>query len=924
MTMQQGPLVEGSIKIIVEQEGSLSEGTSSSTSQNIGGNDNALNKFIEQMNKMQNGLTNSLTQQAQITDSFIKTAQKFERALNSLSQKTLTSARSFDIKEAESKAGINVRRRESRAGIARQDSMNEAKIGETNARTGLLEARQEKERQNAEYITEKIVSQLQKTERALIESQAKVERDDRLANSRIRRDNRAARERERRDNEKHFLSQQKTAIQNNNLLTQGLVLDQKLISETEWAKDAEGRREQRERNQQFSADFADVKWMRGETQRDQEKERKRIRDMKAQYGEAETERILLYEKREKQLRNDKFNKQFDKDYGIGDFKDRNTKDIKDILDNLTKIFTVGVAFKNSKVANTILGTISTILGTMMDVFIMPFMPVLVPFIQALAKMVPKLSAFLTKFSEDPIGAIGMLLKGLFSKDFWKGVFGFISSGDIIKVLFGGAAAIGIGAAMLNAPMIMAKLFGAGTGILVSSIHGLFNMIFNRGVPSGNMFPGGLHGAGQYNTRGGGLFPRGLHAANTAMYASGGGLFPGGLHQQQQAPRRGGLASTMARSSSSMARSSGAIARGVGSIGRMSGSIVKMIPMLAGVVTGLGPLGLLVGALAGLGGLAYFLYRMKGNEKDKFNFPNATDVERSSNVFDADGNRKGTQGTIFSQETSEIYGMGSFGDTRVNRVDNTKSPAALASQIGDWLSMDWQTWVGAQQYVPKDLNPGMHRVGQYIGASGVSALIPQNTEAMLAISRYYEGEGINKFALKEEERQKELNNFSGKELIDLISGTGKYKGVAAWEALTHPIFFNAMAQKFNNNGIPDFRTIGLTAMDEQGQKSVHRQNIDLQNINTIGYENGIITRVTGINEAYKADTILFLRNIESILERFFGVDSSTEVFGNLGKTGGIRLSIENNSNEGKTIVNASGNPFSNLNQGDTDTQVGSIN
>ena len=64
-------------------------------------------------------------------------------------------------------------------------------------------------------------------------------------------------------------------------------------------------------------------------------------------------------------------------------------------------FGIGEMFKNSKVANTLLGTIAKMLGMMVDLFIKPFLPILIPLLRWLGKFIQGFS----KFINDPTGWI---------------------------------------------------------------------------------------------------------------------------------------------------------------------------------------------------------------------------------------------------------------------------------------------------------------------------------------------------------------------------------------------------------------------------------------------------------------------------------------------------------------------------------------
>jgi hypothetical protein len=132
------------------------------------------------------------------------------------------------------------------------------------------------------------------------------------------------------------------------------------------------------------------------------------------------------------------------------------------IGGLFAIFSVGYMLKQSKIVSSTLSTISQLLGAMIDIFLMPFIPILVPIMKMLGKFVAGLipifagiSDWINKFKEDPWGAIKDLARGLFSKDFWLGLLGWLAKPEnwlgmltvasIIGALFG-----------KNVPFIAAK------------------------------------------------------------------------------------------------------------------------------------------------------------------------------------------------------------------------------------------------------------------------------------------------------------------------------------------------------------------------------------------------------------------------------------------------------------------------------------
>jgi hypothetical protein len=151
---------------------------------------------------------------------------------------------------------------------------------------------------------------------------------------------------------------------------------------------------------------------------------------------------------------------------------------------LTGIFAAGYMLKQSKIVTTTLSTISQMIGAIIDIFLMPFIPILVPIMKMIGKFIANLvpiftaiSRWVSKFMEDPWGAIKDLARGLFSKEFWADTFKFLTQPEnwlvplgtlaVLNHLFGGAPAIGIA-------KLFAFLFGpiiAGSGKVLTWVFG---------------------------------------------------------------------------------------------------------------------------------------------------------------------------------------------------------------------------------------------------------------------------------------------------------------------------------------------------------------------------------------------------------------------------------------------------------------------
>ena len=438
------------------------------------------------------------------------------QSVNSNTTKTMTQDARRD---AESRATMNRRNRESRREQERRDDINAPKVEQQQYKADQQQYKADQEQyrvsqqqyradqeyekflqqmektlqavfgtQRAESSVDlgeaKVVAQLQATERRLIESQEKVARENRLASARTRRDNKTSREKDRRDEEKHEAGLLKMMEQ---IRKEAAVADKesaRAVTAQEYAVDAGQRRQVRELRSQLYIESEDVNRLAIERRRQQEQESARKRGIISTYGEQEGGRMLYYEERDKRKQREEYRKEYDKEHGIGGYQEKTMRQMSETLTNILGLFTFGVAFKNSKVANELLGTISRIMGVLMDVFLTPFLPLLVPLIQGLAKLVPMVQGFIQSFQEDPKGAIIGLIKDIFSPTAWKDLFGNIfpdmSVGDILKVIFGGGAALAIGGALISAPMIMLKLFGAGTGLLTRGLMALFGRVSGRG------------------------------------------------------------------------------------------------------------------------------------------------------------------------------------------------------------------------------------------------------------------------------------------------------------------------------------------------------------------------------------------------------------------------------------------------------------
>ena len=499
VTSNTDPNIDGTIRIVIEYDESKSGrfdreadkpvfSSSSPQSQNVGKFDiSGIQNEIISIMKDVKVITSSLVSQM---NNFVSGMKNYNETIKIMSEEARKDAR-FRAENSRKNRGFN-REQE------RRDDINAPRVEREQYKTGqeqekLLQSvektlqetfKTDKVESSAQIEASRVVDQLQKTERALIESQEKVSRENRLTTARIRRDNKDSNEKVKRDGEKHELDLLKSMEGLRKAVADASIREAQQITAEEYAADAGLRRQAREHRNQLRLDFADVDYMAGEERRKQQLEKQRVRDLESQYGQTGAREILHREKLEKRFDEKKWTEQFNKDKGIGGWQEKQFNDIKGILNNLIGVFTIGTAFKNSKVANNLLGTISTILGTLMDVFLTPFLPMLVPVIQWMAKLIPTLQKFIQDFTEDPFGTLVNTakdaIKAIFSRDFWAGIFNV----DVLKGILGvGGGVIGI-AAILGPVLLMNKLFGAGTNILGRSIASLFNRITGRGSGAG--------------------------------------------------------------------------------------------------------------------------------------------------------------------------------------------------------------------------------------------------------------------------------------------------------------------------------------------------------------------------------------------------------------------------------------------------------
>ena len=419
------------------------------------------------------------------------------------------------------------------------------------------EARTSKEQYAADLMAAKVVEQLEKTGQAIITSQEKIARENMTAESKIARDdlsaqakidrdnrsssnqtrnrNRSARNLETRLDERQVEILERLAKQTATAEATTRKEEARAFTAEQYSQTAEQRKEDYQYNYQRRLQNRDVNRLSDERRREYEQQAARRRDIIATLGEKEGGKVLYGEERDKRRQTEENRREYDKEHGINTQFDKNIKQMQSTLDGILGIFTFGVAFKNSKVANDLLGTISRIMGVLMDVFLTPFLPLLVPMIHALAKLVPMLQGFIQSFSEDPKGTIIQLIKDIFSPGAWKdllsNLFPEMSAGDILKVIFGSGAALLGGGALLTAPIILMKLFGAGTGLLTRGVMSLLgrgggasgetasNVMFSRSV-------GGFSGSvaaftravGMFGLRGGIPATAGVGATTASRYA----------------------------------------------------------------------------------------------------------------------------------------------------------------------------------------------------------------------------------------------------------------------------------------------------------------------------------------------------------------------------------------------------------------------
>ena len=128
-------------------------------------------------------------------------------------------------------------------------------------------------------------------------------------------------------------------------------------------------------------------------------------------------------------------------------------------------FGIGEMFKNSKVANTLLGTIAKMLGMMVDLFIKPFLPILIPLLRGLGKFIQGLS----KFLDDPTGWI-------------KEKTGIGLPEQLNAPLAAAAGGLGLGALTLALSSRARGVAGRGIGAAARGVGGLFG--FGRGGGGG--------------------------------------------------------------------------------------------------------------------------------------------------------------------------------------------------------------------------------------------------------------------------------------------------------------------------------------------------------------------------------------------------------------------------------------------------------
>ena len=539
VTAQNNPQIDGTIRVVIEYDQSQSSQFEQQSNRPVfsSSNPSPPSSSAEKFNSapLMNEMVAVLKDIQSITGSV---AIQMGMMLNNMkSHNTAMAAMTVEArKETEMKANINRRNRESRKEQDRRNELNEAKVATQGARTeqidksSMLQVEKinaqltkvsqdiitsqekianEKKLNDAKLATQqarttqidtatslqeqKMEAQLAKVAQGIVASQEKIARENRVASARTRRDNKSSREGERRNEEKHEVQLLKLLETAKKEAANAQIQQARVITAQEYAKDAGLRRQAREIRNQMRVDFADVDQMAGETRREREQEKQRRRNIISQYGEEEGGKMLHMEQLQKRKQQKDWTDQFNRQNRTV-FDTKPMTDIKGILTNLVGIFTIGTAFRNSKVANNLLGTISTILGTMMDVFLAPFLPLLVPAIQALAKMIPVLQQVMEKIAD----FLGLNKQ----KEVVEGAFGqadvstFIaeplSKWDITKAIFGLG---GIGIGLLTAGAVLNALFQGvtmGTGRILLKIFGrgtiggarILTKLFGRGAISG--------------------------------------------------------------------------------------------------------------------------------------------------------------------------------------------------------------------------------------------------------------------------------------------------------------------------------------------------------------------------------------------------------------------------------------------------------
>ena len=242
-----------------------------------------------------------------------------------------------------------------------------------------------------------------------------------------------------------------------------------------------------------------------------------------------------------------------KDKAGGGIFGRQFLDMKNIWTKLLGVFTIGVAFKNSKVANSLLSTISQLLGAMMDLFIMPFMPLILPLMKFLASMV----GWLQRFMQDPWAALKELPGHVW--DLLKAFFtGDITTEQILNFIFG---AIGL----ITGAKVLGWLFTAPVKGMQLATH-----VFGKGVlGTGRTAINALKS----------ILGLGTTAAATASKTV--------LPVAASATRTVGSAVSNVAAGAARVGATRTMGTGAGAVRGMLGPLGRAVPML-------GPLGMLVG------------------------------------------------------------------------------------------------------------------------------------------------------------------------------------------------------------------------------------------------------------------------------------------------------------------------------------------